>query len=141
MSEQITENKIDKLKKTLKKTKRQKKRQKILESFDVTCLDEQEKLRYDKLVEKAHQRMSIIKKILIWGVSIYIPCWILMFLSLPLLKEDVELNMNFINFIGAIILWLAAIWSLIGPFVCFVLLIVLLIRRTKPGYYLNIKNI
>ena len=139
MSKELTE--IDELKKRLKRTRRQKKRQKLLASYDSSMLDEKEQKRYEQLVEKAKQPMAIIKKTLIIGVSIYIPCWILMFLSLPLLKDGVELNLEGINFFGAIILWIAAVWCIIGPFVCFVLLIILLIRRTKPGYYLNIKNI
>ena len=127
---------IEELKIELQRTKKQRKRRLILEEAKSSIRDE-DKERYYKLVEKANQPMSIIKKIIIIGLIIYLPCVLLTFtVGFNCLRNDCDYNL-----IVLLILFIASIWTVIAWIVIPVLSIILAIIKRTPNYYLNIKEI
>lgn len=134
-------NNIDDLKRRLKRTGSQKKRRRIIEEFDTNLLEhELDQKRFEALKEKSKQKMSKLKLITLIGIYIYIPCWFICFISLGWVMSD-NFKITFLNFILVMIIYLAALWDLVALFIIPLLLIILLVVRRKPGYYLNIKNI
>lgn len=129
---------FDDLKKRLKKTGNQKKRRKILAAYNQSFLDNDYKLRYEKLVIKANQSIFLPKVICIWGILLYLPAWIVtVFVGFPILKMEEST----LSFFLELILLIPSLWCIIGPAVVVILTIITLVARNNDKYYLNIKNI
>lgn len=135
-------NNIDDLKRRLKRTGSQKKRRKILDGFDINLLENnfRDKERFEALKEKSRQKMSKLKLITLIGIYSYIPCYILIFVSLGWVMSD-DFEVTFLNLIPALIIYLASLWCMAALVIIPLLLIILLVVRRKSSYYLNIKNI
>ena len=131
---------IEEIKKDLHKIKSQKKRQIYLESIDSSEYTQQEKERYLKLVEKSHQKYSVLKLLVWMGFIMYVFSWIYMLLNFSWIMQEHQFD-NPAILAKSLLLMFCSIWSMAGVPIEIILVIALIIRSRSAKYYLNIKGI
>ena len=130
---------IDDLKERLSKIHKQSKRRKILEKYEAVYTSTEDNIRFNKLKGKANLKVPgyiIFVKIGFW---MYIPSWlIVIFAGMPYIQADTDTWYWFL--LGMVVLPFA-IWTMVGVPTLIILAIIILKKRKKDEYYLNIENI